>query len=117
MEHSDLILEWSKLLPLIKDEIDKLNSGLEGVYRISKKEPDGKFYVVFVGSTSDLKEELLKKLVSEEFKQVGEFSFRHSSVKGEEIRKAIEKQMYKQYAPKYNFKEPNSSLDIRVNLS
>ena len=121
MERSDLALEWSKLLPLEKDEVDKLDgTKLEGVYRISKKEPDGKFYVVFIGSTSDLKDELLK-LISKEsdnfFKQGGEFSFRHSLVKGEEIRKAIEKQMYKQYAPEHNSKEPNSSLDIKVNLN
>lgn len=123
MEPSDLKLEWSTLTSLTRENIEKLKlDGIEGVYRISRKESDGKFYVVLVGSMLDLKAELLK-LISENsafkiyFEQGGDFSFRFASVKGEEVRKAIEKQMYKQYAPKFNPSEPNASLDVKVNLN
>ena len=33
------------------------------------------------------------------------------------MQKAIEKQMYKHYAPQFNIKEPNSSLDVKANLN
>lgn len=116
----DINLVWSKLLPLTREEIEKLNSNvIEGVFRISKKEADGKFYVVFIGSATDLKKEL-DSLISQEnsfFKQGGDFSFRYAPIKGEEKRRAIEKQMYKQYTPQHNPKEPTSSLDIKVNLN
>jgi|SRR3989338_8869479 len=117
---NDITLEWSKLTPLTTEEVNKLNhNGIEGVYRISKKEIDGKFYVIFVGSAINFKNELLTLLAGETgfLKQGGEFSFRYAPVKGEDKRKAIEKQMYKQYAPQYNAKEPVSSLDIKVNLN
>jgi len=118
---NDIILEWSRLLPLTGIEVDKLNYNIiEGVYRISKKESDGKFYVIFIGSAIDLKKELLTLISEKEtnfLKQGGELSFRYAPVKGEETRKAIEKQMYKQYAPEYNLKEPVGSLDIKVNLN
>jgi len=118
--HYDIRLTWSKLLLLTLDEIDKLNSNIiEGVYRISKKETDGKFYVVFIGSAPDLKKELHLLLLKETsfLKQGGEFSFRYAPIIGNEKRKAIEKQMYKQYLPQYNSKEPESSLDVEVNFN
>jgi len=122
MANYDIILKWSQLIPFTFDEVSKLAiNGVAGVYRISKKEPDGKFYVVFIGSTVDLDKELLELISNKNnnfLKQDGEFSFRYAPVdKGEETRKAIEKQMYKQYVPKYNTKEPISSLDVKVNLN
>ncbi len=115
----DINLVWSKLIPLIGEEINKLNGDtIEGVFRISRKEADGKFYVVFIGSSIDIKKELLSLLAQETsfLKQGGDFSFRYAPIKGELSRKAIEKQMYKQYTPQYS-KEPDSSLDIKVNLN
>ena len=118
MENLDLTLQWSKLIPFTNDAIKPLLNGIEGVYRISRKEPDDKFYVVFIGSSPDLGDELSKKLSESIFiKQDGNFAFRYASIKGEEKRKAIEKQMYKQYAPQFNQTEPQSSLDIKVNLN
>src|SRR6185503_20475629 len=96
--------------------------GVEGVYRVSKKEPDGKFYVVYIGSAPDLKSELLK-LISESspfqtyYSQGGDFSFRYAPLAGEEMRKAVEKQMYKQYAPRFNSREPISPLEVKANLN
>lgn len=120
MQNYDINLNWSKLTLLTTEEVNRLNGSIiEGVYRISKKETDGKFYVIFVGSTVDLKKELLSLLSAETgfLKQGGEFSFRYAPINDENKRKAIEKQMYKQYAPPYNAKEPISSLDIKVNLT
>jgi hypothetical protein len=111
-------LEWSRLISLRKEEIEKLTI-LEGVYRLSEKRNDGKFYVVYIGSTMDIKQELLDLLLKKDgnFLKQGEFSFRYAPVKGESMRKAIEKQMYRQYAPQFNETEPQSVLDIKVNLN
>ncbi|MES2436600.1 MAG: hypothetical protein V4519_01185 [Patescibacteria group bacterium] len=120
MGNTDLILQWSKLISLTEDQVDKLPQDIEGAFRISKKEGDDRFYVVFIGSSTDLKKEL-KKLIAEKktnfLEHNGEFSFRYAPVKGVEIRKAIEKQLYRQYAPEYNSKEPESSLDVKANLN
>lgn len=133
MEKTDLILTWSKLLPLKEEEIEKLGN-IGAVFRISKKQPDEKYYVCFVGSTSDLKNELsyivglssdgrtnydkgnyaiLKMFIT----QSGDFSFRYAPVEDGLMQKAIEKQMYKHYAPEYNLKEPVSNLDVKLNLN
>jgi len=122
MGNYDINIEWSRLFPLTEEETKKFNQGkIEGVYRISRKESDGKFYVIFVGNTMDLKQDLEKLILEKDtnfLKQGGEFSFRYAKVtEGEETRRAIEKQMYKKYAPEYNSKEPISSLDIKVNLN
>lgn len=116
----DINLVWSTLIRLTSEKLDKLNNGMiEGVFRISKKESDGKFYVVFIGSATDIKGELTSLLSKKEdnFLRKGEFSFRYAPIEGEEKRGAIEKQMYKQYFPQYNSKKPISSLEIRVNLN
>ncbi|MDO8639452.1 MAG: hypothetical protein Q7R53_00865 [bacterium] len=116
----DINLVWSTLISLSSEEVDKLNGGgIEGVFRISKKESDGKFYVVFIGSASDIKNEL-SSLLSEEkgfLKQGGDFAFRYAPIKSEDKRKAIEKQMFKQYVPRYNSKEPVSPIEVKVNLN
>ena len=123
MEFLDLKLEWSTLIPLVKKGIEELKlDGVGGVYRISKKESDGKFYVVLVGSAKELRAELLK-LISENtaFKAFydigGDFSFRFAPLQNEEEQKAVEKQLYKQYAPRFNTEEPSSLIDVKVNLN
>jgi hypothetical protein len=119
MGNTDSVLKWSTLIPLVKSQVEGLSlGGIEGVYRISKKENDDKFYVVLIGSATDLNTELLKQISRAEFsKQSGEFSFRYAPVTGEEMRKAIEKQMYKQYVPRFNPTEPQSTLEVKVNLN
>lgn len=119
MGNSDINIEWSKLLPFKKDAIEKLGlKEVEGVYRISKKKADEKFYVVFIGSAVKLEVDLLELILEKDFiKQGGDFSFRYAPVKGEDVRRAIERQMYRQYAPEYNSKEPESTLDVKVNLN
>lgn len=115
----DINLVWSTLIPLTSEELGKLSSStIEGVFRISKKELDGHFYVVFIGSTIDIKDELTSLLSKEDsFLKQGEFSFRYAPIEGEEKRKAIEKQMFKQYVPQYNLRKPISPLEIKANLN
>ncbi|MDD5738812.1 MAG: hypothetical protein PHY72_02730 [Candidatus Pacebacteria bacterium] len=114
----DINLVWSTLVPLTPEGMDRLNGIVEGVFRISKKESDGKFYVIFIGSATDIKNELSLLLSKEDsFLKQGEFSFRYAPIKGDEKRKAVEKQMYKQYVPQYNPKEPISPLEVKVNLN
>jgi len=123
MERNDL--KWSKLIPLTKEELEKLGK-IAGAFRISEKHSDGKFYVIFVGSSSEVKKELLK-ITSNEYEDASlrsylssgkEFAFRYvGGIEDENLRKSIERQMYKQYAPDFNKQEPISPLDVKVNLS
>ncbi len=123
MDRTDLV--WSRLIPLTKEELEKLPV-VAGAFRISEKSTDGKYYVIFVGSSSDIKGKLLE-IISDEYndltlksylKSGKEFAFRYvGEIDDENLRSAIEKQMYKRYAPGFNKQEPISSLDIRVNLS
>lgn len=121
---SKIQLTWSKLIPLKNEEIEKLDD-IGGVYRISKKADDGKYYVFFVGSADNLKEKLLTHLSDKEtnsrlknyLQQGKDFVFRYAVIKERNIQEGIEKQMYKRYLPEYNLEEPKSSLDIEANLN
>ena len=114
-------ITWSKLLPLKHDELEKLET-FSGVYRLSKKKDDGKYYVFFVGSGEDVKEKLLSHISTETdrikaYIAQDDCSFRYARVPDKGIREAIEKQLYKHYLPELNSDEPKSSLDIEANLN
>ena len=117
-------INWSKLIPLKEEDIKKIGA-VSGVYRLSKKADDGKFYVFFVGSAESIGDALLDHISATEsntrLKQYlsngGEFVFRYAVVQEKSVQGAIEKQMYRQYIPEYNPKEPESSLDIEANLN
>ena len=114
-------ITWSQLLPLTKDAIYKLLN-VSGVYRLSKKQDDGKYYVFFVGSTENIKEKLLFHINTETdrikaYIAQGSCSFRYAPVSDNETREAIERQLYKHYLPELNSEEPKSALDIEANLN
>jgi len=117
-------INWSKLIPLQEEDIEKLGN-VGGVYRISKKADDGKYYVFFIGSAENIKEKLSVHMSTAEpndrlqkfLSQGGDFVFRYAVVQEKSIQEAIEKQMYKQYIPEYNPEEPKTSLDIEANLN
>ena len=121
---SNIQLTWSKLIPLTGEQIEKLGD-VSGVYRISKKSDDGKYYVFFVGGGENIKEKLLSHLSEKEtnirlksfLKLGGEFVFRYTVIAEKNIREAIEKQMYRTYQPEYNQEEPKSSLEVEANLN
>ena len=58
-------INWSRLLPFNKAEIEKLGN-ISGVYRLSKKADDGKYYVFFIGSAENIKEKFLLHLSNKE---------------------------------------------------
>lgn len=58
-------INWSKLTQFTKTEVEKIDT-VGGVYRISKKGDDGKYYVFFVGSSENLKQKLLLHLPESE---------------------------------------------------
>ncbi len=112
---------WSKLLPLKNDEINKLEK-FSGVYRLSKKKDDSKYYVFFVGSAEDIKEKLLSHISTDTDRVKAHIaqedcSFRYARVTDKGIREAIERQLYRHYLPELNPEEPKSSLDIEANLN
>lgn len=117
-------ISWSKLLPFNDTQINKLGD-VSGVYRLSKKEADGKFYVFFVGSAENIKTKLLHHLTPAEenlrlkaFLQLGsDYSFRYADIPDKGTREAIEKQLYKHYLPPANTEEPLSDLDIEANIN
>lgn len=121
---SKIQITWSKLIPFKKENIEKLND-VGGVYRISKKAEDGKYYVFYVGSADNLKEALLNHLSENEtntrlkdlLRLGDDFTFKYAVIPEKSIQKAIEKQMYKTYMPEYNLEEPKSPLEIEGNLS
>jgi excinuclease UvrABC nuclease subunit len=121
---SKILLTWSKLIPLLSTEIEKVGD-VGGVYRLSKKSEDGRYYVFFVGSGENIKEKLLQHISKNEpnlrlknFLQLGgDIVFRYAVVQDRNIQQAIEKQIYKTYLPEYNTEEPKSSLEVEANLN
>jgi len=123
---STIVLTWSKLLPFGDEYLKNVESS-GGVFRISRKDSDGKFYVVYIGGASDMKKTLEDILsgtntdlpIKPEIDKGEHFAFKYANIVDVDTRKAIEKQLYKQYVPKYNIPlgEPTSSLDIKANLN
>lgn len=118
-------LIWSKLIPLTEERIQGIEN-IPAVFRISKKDPDGKFYVVFVGDTTALKNELEQLrtdpkeksfLLSLYILRGDELSFRYAQLADTTERKAVTKFLYKHYSPEANIEEPESDADLRVNLN
>lgn len=116
-------LTWTKLTLLEKTGISKMSDGLAGVYRLSYKGEDGSIYVYYVGQAADIKTRLLQHLSdtepSEKIKYylTKECYFRYAQISKDYIRDAAEKQMYKQYQPPCNEKEPQGRDDVKVNLT
>lgn len=121
---SKIQLVWSTLIPLNESDINKIGD-VGGVYRLSKKSEDGKFYVFFVGSGENIKQRLSQHLSAAEdnqrlknlLKLGGDFVFRYAPIQDRGIREAIEKQIYRTYRPEYNSEEPKSSLEVEANLN
>lgn len=116
-------LTWTKLIPLDKPNIDKINTEVSGVYRLSYKADDGNYYVFYVRKADDIKQRLSEHLSPSETNiciknYIAKFScyFRYAIVENEKVRTAAEKQMFKQYEPSCNENEPEGPDDIKVNL-
>lgn len=116
-------LTWTKLIPLDGKGVNAIDDSLSGVYRLSYKADDGNYYVFYVGKAEKIKQRLLEHMASSETNvciknriDKSDCYFRYAIVVNEKVRAAAEKQMFKQYEPSCNEKEPEGPDDISVNL-
>lgn len=117
-------LTWTKTTSFSKTSVDALLDNISGVYRLSYEADDGNYYIFYIGQAEDVKRRLSEHLSDGEKNVcIGNYLrkkncfFRYAEVTKEYIRKAAEKQMYKQYEPVCNDKEPEGREDVRVNLN
>jgi len=117
-------LTWTKLLKLDETLIGQIPDNLPGVYRLSYKDPDGNYYVFYVGKSDDIKRRLMEHISDSEqnacirgYLTSTECYFRYAKVMRQEVRDSGERQMYRHYKPTCNEKEPEGKDDIQVNLN
>lgn len=118
-------LEWSRLLTFTSEGVLGNIPNSPGVYRLSQKSQDGKFYVFYVGKTDDLKKRIAEHLggggenscIRQHLTQKDTLAFRYALVPDEKTRSDIERYMYKYYAPECNTQEPSGSNGVEVNLN
>ena len=117
-------LTWTQLAELSDNSVEKLADDLAGVYRFSYKADDGNYYVFYIGKAEDIKKRLLEHLSSSEqnvciknYLATKKCFFRYAKITKDYIRDTAEKQMYKQYEPSCNDKEPEGRDDVKVNLT
>ena len=122
MENWKLI--WTKLTPASDIAVKAIGDNLAGVYRLSYLADDDSYYIFYVDQSEDIKKRLLEHLSSNEknvciknYLTTKKCFFRYAKITKAYIRDAAEKQMYKQYEPSCNEKEPDGRDDVRVNLS
>lgn len=114
-------LTWSRLIPLNAKEVNNLDSTIEGVYRISRRE--GEKIIVFYIGKGQIKSRLethisgvdantcITKAVNS-----SECFFRFAIITSERVRNGAEKKLFKVYHPVCNEIEPEGAEDIEVNL-
>jgi len=117
-------LTWTKLAELSDNSAKNIADNLQGVYRFSYKATDGNYYVFYIGKADDIKKRLLEHLSPSEqnvciknYLATKECFFRYAKITKDYIREAAEKQMYKQYEPSCNDKEPDGRDDVKTNLT
>lgn len=117
-------LTWTRLTKLLDSFVRELSDDMPGVYRFSYKAEDGNYYVFYVGQAENIKRRLSEHLSSSEqnvcvknYLATKECFFRYAKITKGYIRDATERQMYKQYEPSCNDKEPAGSDDVKVNLT
>lgn len=118
------ILTWTKLQPLNASSVNAIENNLAGVYRLSYlNTPDNKYYVFYVGQSTDIKKRLLEHLSGETNEKIKVYLntykcyFRLAQISADYIRNAAESQMYKHYEPPCNDVAPVGRDDVRVNLT
>lgn len=122
MENWKLI--WTKLTAASETAARAIGDNLAGVYRLSYLADDGSYYIFYVGQSEDIKKRLLEHLSSNEknvciknYLTTKKCFFRYAKITKAYIRDAAERQMYKQYEPSCNEKEPDGRDDVKVNLT
>jgi len=118
-------LNWTKLEQLTNEAATNLDNDIPGVFRLSYKHKDDKYYVFFVGQSTSIKEYFLAYYEDGVIDNVcvknhissGNCYFRYAQISNEEVRNATEKQAYNLYKPECNKVQPQGRDDIQVNLS
>lgn len=117
-------LTWTKLTELSDSTVKTLTNNVAGVYRLSYLADDGSYYIFYVGQSEDIRKRLLEHLSSNEqnvciknYLASKKCFFRYAKITKSYIRDAAERQMYKQYEPSCNEKEPEGRDDVKVNLT
>ena len=110
-------LNWSKLILLNEKNVSSvLGEGDSGIFRISTKGEDGKYSVVFVGESGDMKKRLMQVLSKGEPNQSLKLTvqkmpvyFKYSIVQYEDERKNAVHTMFHHFNPECNDIEPNGT--------
>ena len=116
-------LTWTKAIPLDRANVCKIPDNIAGVYRLSYKAENDNLYIFYVGQTVDLRTRVLQHLPDTETNEKIKYYlakscyFRYAQISKEYIRSAAERQMYRQYEPSCNDREPQGREDVRVNLT
>lgn len=117
-------LTWTKLAALDDKSVKDIPDGIPGVYRLSYKDGDGNYYVFYVGKADDIKVRLQEHLSRSEqnvriknYIEVKKCFFRYAKATKDYIRSSAERQMYRQFEPPCNDKEPEGRDDVKVNLT
>jgi len=115
-------LVWTKLTEFNETNIKSIPEE-PGVYRFSYKKDD-KYYVFYVGQSDNIRKKFLEHMSpiesNEEIKSyIAEKKcyFKYAKVTEEDIRKAVERQLYKHFDPKGNKIMPDGRDDVTVNIN
>jgi len=104
--------DWSDLVELTPDTVQKIVESKPGVYRMSSKRNDGKYYVFYVGQATDVRARLLQHLGDNEenecirSERVKDCVFRFTYVDSQRERDSVESQTIQEYNPNCNTKKP-----------
>lgn len=118
-----LKLEWSKLSSFNLTNIESIGD-ISGVYRLSYKSSDNSFYVFYVGYSSGLLKNDLRKIITETDNQCIktyldnlECFFRYAQTSSlQDSIQDVERTLYEHFKPKCNLEVPQgSSVEINYN--
>ena len=118
-----LQLQWSKLTPLVKENIELIPLDTAGIYRLSSLADDKQVYVFYVGKSINIKKSLLQHISSEtnvcikNYIDIRSCYFRYAVLNGEEERSAGQRQLYRFYQPSCNDRMPDGDESIVINVT
>lgn len=118
-----LLLQWSRLTLLNKENIEQIEKGTPGIYRLSWLSDDKQIYVFYVGKAEDIQSQLLNHISPHEtnvcvknYIDIRTCYFKYAQIKTEAERSAGQRQLYKFYQPSCNDKVPDGDDTITINV-
>lgn len=120
----DIKIEWSSLIELTKETLAELPEQ-PGIYRLSYKSDEDKYYVFYVGTTTNLKTSIINHTEEKEDNVCikarlsrGRCAVKYSVVENESVRASGLWQAYKFYQPSCNqtaVQHPGGDIVINLN--